>query len=137
MIIDAKNMVLGRIATIAAKKALMGEKVDIINCENAVITGNKQNVFEKYNRKSSMGSPAKGPFLARRSDMFVRRVIRGMLPYKQEKGRQAFKNIMCYMGVPKEFEGKKAEQIKGADFSKIQVLRYTTVGKVCMRLRNK
>ena len=37
MIIDAKNLVLGRMATVVAKEALLGEKIDIINCEKAVV----------------------------------------------------------------------------------------------------
>ena len=45
MIIDAKDMIVGRFATVAAKKALLGEKVDIINCESAIITGNKKNLI--------------------------------------------------------------------------------------------
>ncbi len=38
MIIDANNMILGRLASFAAKKALLGEKIDVINCEKAVIS---------------------------------------------------------------------------------------------------
>ena len=36
MIIDARNLILGRLATITAKKALQGEDIHIINCENIV-----------------------------------------------------------------------------------------------------
>ena len=39
MIINADNLVLGRMAAIAAKQALLGEDVRIVNCEKAIITG--------------------------------------------------------------------------------------------------
>ena len=55
MIIDASDMILGRLATYVAKKALLGEKVDIVNCEKAVITGNKKSIFEKYKQRNERG----------------------------------------------------------------------------------
>ncbi len=133
MIIDAKNMIIGRIATVAAKKALLGEKIDIINCENAVITGKKKFLLDNFKRKKEMGT-FKGPFLPRMPDRFLRRTIRGMLPYKQEKGIKAYKRITCYHGVPKEFEGKEITKIKGADISKLDNLNYLTVKEICKKL---
>ena len=137
MIIDANKLILGRIATTSAKKALMGEKIDIINCENAVITGSKKDVLGKIRQRVKRGIPAKGPFYPRRADMFVRRSIRGMLPYKQEKGKKAFKMIMCYVGVPEKLKDKESKTIKSANFSKIPNLKYITVGEVCKEIRTK
>ena len=42
-IIDGKNAVLGRLASFAAKEALRGEEIVILNCEQIIITGNKRN----------------------------------------------------------------------------------------------
>ncbi len=42
MIINADNLIIGRIASFAAKKALLGEKVVIVNSEEAVMTGKKK-----------------------------------------------------------------------------------------------
>jgi len=47
MIVDASNMILGRMVSYVAKKALLGEKVDIVNCEKAVITGNGAQGLQK------------------------------------------------------------------------------------------
>ena len=134
MIIDAKDLILGRVATIAAKKALLGEKVDIVNCEKAIITGNKKSILAKYKARMARGQKTQGPFIPRRPDMFMRRMIRGMLPYKQEKGRKAFKNIMCYLGVPEEFKDKKLETIENANIAKVPSLRYMTVGTLCKEM---
>lgn len=108
-IIDGKNAVLGRLASYAAKKALRGEEIVILNCEQVIITGNKKRIkecFETERRKG--GSSQKGPKISRTSDKIVKRVIRGMLPnHRQGRGKEAYKKIKCYVGMPKEFEDKK------------------------------
>jgi len=106
MIIDATNSRLGRMATHAAKAALEGEEVVIVNCEEAVITGKKQVIVGQYVWKRDLGRPTKGPFVPRMPDRFVRRIVRSMLPYKSPRGVAAFKRVQCYIGTPKEFEGK-------------------------------
>src|SRR3989338_2094991 len=94
MIIDAENLICGRFATIAAKKALLGENVDIINCEKAVITGERRIIVDKWKHKNSMGIQAKGPFFNKTPERFVRRMVRGMVGHRSGKGREAFKRIM-------------------------------------------
>ena len=94
-VIDATNLIVGRLATIVSKRALLGETIDIINCEKAVLTGDRDLLLRKYREKRDRGTPLKGPFLSFLPDRFVRRIIRGMLPYKQEKGSKAFKRVMC------------------------------------------
>ncbi|MFH1211817.1 MAG: 50S ribosomal protein L13 [Candidatus Woesearchaeota archaeon] len=131
MIIDATDLILGRMATVVAKKALLGETISIINCEKAVVSGKRDVVLAKYIRFRAMGTHVKGPFWPRIPDRLVRRAIRGMLPHKLPKGKEAFKRIMCYKGVPPEFEGKKAETIKAANASKIPNYRYLSVGEIC------
>ena len=134
MIIDAKNLKVGRIATVAAKAALQGEEVVIVNCEQAVITGNKKYVLGKYQRIAEMGNPHWGPYQPRMADRFVRRIIRGMLPYKTPRGRDAFKRIMCYVGNPNKVD---AQTITEADVTQSRTLRYVTVGEICSLLGGK
>jgi large subunit ribosomal protein L13 len=108
-IIDGKNAILGRLASYAAKEALKGEDIAIINCEQIIITGNKKNIEENLEAKRGrVGTTQKGPKVSRLSEKVVKRVIRGMLPnYRTGRGRIAFKRIKCYVGTPKEFEGAK------------------------------
>lgn len=127
MLIDATNLIVGRLASYAAKQALKGEKIDIINAEHAVITGNKKNILTHYLAKMHRGHPYAGPFFEKRPDYFMKRAIRGMLPYKQEKGRLAFKRIMCYIGIPPEFKDKKVETVTGAHVHDTKNLKYITV----------
>ena len=136
-IINAENLIVGRIATVAAKNALLGEDVAIINSEKAVITGKKDELVARYKRKRRMGIPSKGPFLKRRPDMMLKRIIRGMLPYKQHKGRIALKRIKCYVGVPHEFKGKDSQTIKEANVSKMPNLKFMTLENISKILGGK
>ena len=108
-IIDGKNAVLGRLASYAAKQALGGEEIVILNCEDVIITGSKKNIQKEFKEtRGRVGSSQKGPKISRLSERIVKRAIRGMLPdHRKGRGRQAYKRIMCYKGVPKEFEEKK------------------------------
>ena len=114
MIIDATDVVMGRLASTTAKKLLCGEDVIIINAEKAVITGKKKMIFERFLHKRERGDPKKGPFYPRYPDMIVRRVIRGMLPYKKAKGRAALKKLRVYNRNPENFK-KVQRLVKSTD----------------------
>jgi len=137
MIIDATDLIAGRLATEVAKKALLGEKIDIVNSEKAVLTGTPEEIYAKYKRKYDIGIPLRGPYLHRSPDRLLRRIIRGMLDYKHARGLQAFKRIMCWKGVPEPFKDQKLETIKSANVSKVPNLKYTTVGDVSKHIGGK
>ena len=127
-VIDATDARLGRMATHAAKAALEGKHVVIVNCEEAVITGRKEDILNNYIQKREWGRPTKGPFWPRNPDRFVRRIVRGMLPYKTARGRDAYERVMCYAGVPKEFEGK------GVALENSQAMRRMKIKDLCRLL---
>ena len=131
IVIDAKGQIVGRIGAAAAKQALLGEQVAVINAEKAVISGSKEYTFARYKQRRDRGVPRKGPFIPRMPDMFVRRIIRGMLPMANARGKDAYKKILCYIGTPSEFEGKETLTVAGADAKKLPTLKKTTVEEVC------
>ncbi len=135
MIIDATNSICGRIATVAAKKALLGEKIDVVNCEKAVISGERRFVIEKWKSMNQRGVHKRGPFIYKMPDRFVKRIIRGMLNYKQERGLEAFKRIKCHIGVPAGME--KAQVIKEALADKLPNNRYVTVYEITQEMKRK
>jgi len=137
IIIDGNNLILGRLGSFVAKKALLGEKIDIVNCEDIVITGKKDDIFEKYKKRVARGIPSKGPFVYRKPDMFVKRTLRGMLPYKKEKGKRAFRSIKCYIGVPEKFSKEKFETVEMANIKKVPSLDYLKVKDICIRIGGK
>jgi len=127
IIIDAEHCVLGRIASYAAKKALQGNKIIIVNSEKAIIVGKKKDILNRYHDKFSLGGTSqKGPFFSRISENIMRRTIRGMLPWKRTRGREAYKRIFCYKGVPTEYKDKPKEII-----SKSDAINYLTLQQLC------
>jgi len=131
MIIDATDLIIGRLASTAAKKALLGEPIEIVNCEKAIVTGNRSAIFARNKRFKDMGTWKKGPFFYRMPDKYVRRVIRGMLPYKKSHGEKAYKRIKCHIGIPDNLQGKKFETIQSANISKVPNLKYVSVEEIC------
>lgn len=133
IIIDATNIILGRLATIAAKQALLGEEITVINAEKAIVSGEKQAVLARYREKYARGTPSTGPFIHRMPDRLVRRTIRGMLPYKTPRGEAAYKRIMCYAGVPEQFAGKETFAID-ASRDKLPNNKFVTVQDISRNL---
>ncbi|ASA76971.1 MULTISPECIES: 50S ribosomal protein L13 [Thermococcus] len=139
-IINAEGLILGRLASKVAKMLLEGEEVVIVNADKAIITGNREDIFAKYKQRTELRTrtnPRKGPFYPKRSDEIVRRTVRGMLPWKTDRGRKAFKRLKVYAGVPKEFEGKELETIIEAHMSRLATPKYVTVGEVAKFLGGK
>ncbi len=127
-IIDGKNAVLGRLASYVAKEALKGEEFVILNCDQIVITGNKKNIQKEFQEsRERVGSGQKGPKISRSSEKIVKRAIRGMLPnHRKGRGKIILGKIKCYVGIPKEFEGKKkivAGKEKANKFMQIKELK--------------
>ncbi len=129
MIVDAENAILGRLASRIAKMLLKGENVIVINAEKAIVTGNPKAVFERFREKRARGDPKKGPFYPRYPDRILWRAVRGMLPYKKDKGRKALKRLRVYIGNP---EGLKGEKI-GKSLKDIRC-KYVTLEEVCKKL---
>jgi len=133
-IINAAGLILGRMASVVAKRLLNGEKIIIINAEKAVISGDRHMIFGQHHDYLEIGHPRKGPHHPRRPDRIVRRAIRGMLPYKQPRGREAFRRLRVYMGVPAELRDKPLETIPEADVSKLRG-QYITVLELSRHLQ--
>lgn len=108
IVIDANNATLGRLSSYVAKKALLGKKIAIVNCDEAVVSGKRNSVIVEYREmRKKGGASLKGPFFPKIPEKIVKRTIRGMLSYKQGRGREALKRIKCYNDVPKEFEASQ------------------------------
>lgn len=131
MIIDAKDTILGRLGSYVAKQVLLGNKVNVINCEEAVISGRKDDILDGYIRRLHRKAPGKGPYFYRRPDMLVRRTIRGMLPFKRARGRDAFKNVKCYIGVPDNLKNEKSLTIEKANVQKLYAADYLKIKDIC------
>ncbi len=119
-IIDAENLIVGRMASVIAKRLLEGEKIIIINAEKAVLSGKKKSGVREAKEFLGVGHPKKGPFHYRRPDRVVRKILRGMLPYKQPKGKQAYKRLKVFIGRPEELGDRKVETLRQAHAEKLK-----------------
>lgn len=129
-IINGDGLLLGRLASLAAHRALNGETIAIVNAEKVIISGSRSRVLHNYNHKRSRGSKEGGPYFPRRPDHIMKRTIRGMLPYKRERGVDAFRRIKAYVGIPAEFQGKEMEHLEEAHMERLNNAQYITLGAV-------
>lgn len=104
VIFDAEGCTAGRIASIAAKELLKGKFVEIVNAEKALISGNPRYNFLEWQKKVKRGHVYKGPFYPKQPDRILKRIIRGMLPFKKPKGKAAFKRLRVYISMPSEIK---------------------------------
>ncbi len=108
VVINASGLVLGRLASVVAKRLLNGDRIIIVNAEKAKVSGNRKSVLgeaiSKLGRRT-LGAQWKGPKHPRRPDGIVRRTVRGMLPWKKQRGRDAYRRLKVYIGVPEELKG--------------------------------
>jgi large subunit ribosomal protein L13 len=127
---DGKGIVMGRIASLVAKEALKGETIAIINCNEIIITGNRKMVQEQFHEMTQkVGSVQKGPNIHSSSDKIVKRAIRGMLPnHRMGRGREAFKRIKCYVGMPAELEKEKITSLQ-----KVKKIKSITVKELARK----
>jgi large subunit ribosomal protein L13 len=129
-IINADGLILGRMSSILATRLLAGEEIAVVNAEKAIISGTRARVLSLYRRKRERGSREGGPFFPRRPDHIVKRTVRGMVPYKRERGDDALKRLRVHVGMPKEFAGKELETLEEASFRRLSSPRFVTLGAV-------
>jgi large subunit ribosomal protein L13 len=122
LLVDATDQILGRLASFAAKHAIAGDTVIILNAEKAVVSGDRMNVVDEAKSKlrtRTLASQSTAPVHPRRPDLYMRRVVRGMLPWKKAKGRAAYDRVHVYVGVPEVYAEKECLKVLGADASKL------------------
>jgi large subunit ribosomal protein L13 len=132
-IINADGLIMGRMASIVAKRLLNGEEMVIVNSEKAVLSGKRKIKAKEAKEFLEVGAPERGPFHYRRPDRIVRKTVRGMLPYKQPKGKQAYKRLKVFIGMPDEFKDKKVETLTNAQAEKLTCPCFT-VGELAKEI---
>ncbi|MCK5149927.1 50S ribosomal protein L13 [Candidatus Pacearchaeota archaeon] len=124
-VIEGKKAVLGRLASYAAKEALKGEEIAIVNCSQIIITGNEKSIKKDFEiKRGRVGSSQKGPKHSKLNERIVKRVVRGMLPnHRGGRGRVAYKKIKCYSKIPEELKDYEMVIIKGKKMNKFSEVK--------------
>jgi len=128
IIIDATKASFGRLCSYAAKQALEGNEITVVNSEKAVITGNKKDIINKHRvLKQKGGHSQKGPTYIKIPYRILKRGIRGMLPdHRKGQGKLAFSRVKCHNGIPEEFKDSEMKTIQGPRHNKYISLKELT-----------
>lgn len=129
IVVDADGLILGRMASVVAKRLLEGERIEIVNAEGAVVSGKRLKVIKDWKEFLEVGGRGRGPVHWRRPNTIVRRTIRGMIPYRKARGKDAFRRLRVHIGVPEELIDVDKESITDAHASRLGG-RYVTVGEI-------
>jgi len=124
-IIDGKDLILGRLGSNIAKRLLLGENIKLVNCKDVVILGRKKFLIERYKTKISNKVIKQGPYYSRSPADLVKRALRNMLPYKNQRGIEAFKRFRSFNSVPSTLLKGEKETIDIAKVDQMNVFYYT------------
>lgn len=142
VVIDARDCILGRVASAVAQRAMDGEKVAIVNAEDAVITGSDDDIMSVYEKRIEVGSD-RGPYYPKRPDRIFKRAVRGMLPYKKTRGREALENVRVYVGnpfdegsamSPADGEAVDAEVLEETSLDRLSSIKFISLGEISEKL---
>lgn len=123
-VIDGKDLIVGRLCTYLAKKSLQGESFEVINIDQTIITGRREQIFAKYKQSRERGRTHWGPYIRRSAKDIFKRSLKKMLPYKTTRGQEALKRVKVYKGVPERLKDVKTETLEIANVSKVPNLKY-------------
>jgi len=129
-VIDGKDLVLGRLGSNVAKRLLLGENIKIINCKDIIILGRKKYLVNRYKTKLSNKVIGQGPYYSRSPSDIVKRSFRNMLPYKNQRGIEAFKRLKCYNSTPSILSSVNKTVVEGAKLDSNSVFYYTRVEEI-------
>ncbi len=129
LVVDARDCILGRVASQVAERAMEGERVAVVNAEEAVITGRKESVLETFTDRQSLGSDS-GPYYPKRPDRIFKRSVRGMLPYKQTSGQEAFERVRVYVGNPYD----DATVLEGTSLDRLSNIKFVQLSEISEHL---
>jgi large subunit ribosomal protein L13 len=132
VVVDARDCILGRVASNVAERALAGERVAVVNAESAVITGNEEDTLATYRKRAQLGSD-RGPAYPKRPDGILKRSIRGMVPHKKQRGREALSNVRVYVGNPYEGE-QDGTVLDGTSIDRLSNMKFVSLGEVSRHL---
>ena len=124
-VVDARDCILGRVASQVAERAIDGERIAVVNAERAVITGSQENVVGTFRERRRVGSD-RGPAYPKRPDGIFKRSIRGMVPHKRDRGREALGNVRVYVGNPYD----SAEVLPDTSLDRLSNITFVSLGEV-------
>ena len=124
-LVDAKDQVLGRLATEVARvirgkhKAIFtpnmdtGDFVVVINADKVKVTGKRENLKEYIRHSGYPGGQKTTSFqemMQKKPEFVIQKAVKGMLP-KNRLGRQLIKKLKVYAGDAHPHQAQKPETL--------------------------
>ena len=131
-VIDGKDHLLGRLASVVAKQLLLGERIVVVRTERMMISGSMfRNMYRLrgFMGKTRAANPRRGHIHYHNPARIFWRTVRGMLPHKTARGAAALGRLKTFEGVPHPYCEKKRMLVPDAlkairikNFRKVTVL---------------
>ena len=121
IVVDAKLMLVGRLSSNVAKLLINKNKVIVVNADEALFSGSKKSIINKFTKKLEIGSithPRHNPKHYKTSHGILKRVIRGMIPISKPSGITAIKNLKVYDGKPDNIDVSNKTIFKNVQITK-------------------
>ncbi|CAB9514851.1 60S ribosomal protein L13a (Fragment) [Seminavis robusta] len=116
-VIDGRDHLLGRLASIVAKELLAGQKIVIVRCDLMCVSGSltrNRTKYAQFRRKAMNTNPRKGPFHYKSPARIVWRTIRGMVHQKTARGQDAINRLSTFEGIPAPYDKQKTVVVPAA-----------------------
>ncbi|KAL3936374.1 MAG: hypothetical protein SGBAC_008302 [Bacillariaceae sp.] len=132
-VIDGRDHLLGRLASIVAKELLAGQTVVIVRCDEMVVSGSlvrNRVKYAQFRKKRMNTNPNRGPFHFKSPAMMAWRTIRGMINQKTARGQEALNRLSTFDGIPQPYD-KQTRVVVPAALRAIRIKpgrHYTVIG---------
>jgi large subunit ribosomal protein L13 len=139
IVVDGSGHILGRLASIIAKKLLEDKDLEIavVNVEKIVVSGRPSEVIKMYKQTilpvRSHHAHKWRPKRPRSPIRLFKRTVWGMLPKHNKRGKEAYRRLKAFIGVPGELRNAEMVRFKEADASRLG-RDYVELGRIASEL---
>lgn len=117
IIIDARDHLMGRLASVVAKELLAGQKIVVVRCEELCVSGSlvrNRVKWAQFRKKKMNTNPRKGPYHFKSPAKMFWRTVRGMVNHMAPRGAAALGRLSTFEGIPHPFDKKKRKVVPAA-----------------------
>ncbi|GMI61796.1 hypothetical protein ScalyP_jg10598 [Parmales sp. scaly parma] len=122
ILIDGRDHLVGRLASVVAKEILAGQSIVVVRCDEMCISGSlvrNRVKYAQFRRKKMNTNPSRGPFHFKAPAKMFWRTVRGMVNQKSKRGELALARLSCFEGIPHPYDKQKRKVVPAA----LRVLR--------------
>ena len=126
LVVDGSGQILGRLASVVAKKLLSDPNLEIVvvNVDKIVVSGKPSKVVQQYKQTilpvRSHHAHKWRPKRPRSPIRLFKKTVWGMLPKHNRRGQDAYRRLKAFIGVPAEYCEAEKVRFKEADVSRLR-----------------